>query len=100
MNIAQHRLTDYISERRKELQSYADRDNAKNAYINHQNQNLKELTEIADLIEDYSEMAMYDYIEKVRIKTEKEYPELGGITIIIRTKPEGLTYYLPINLYE
>jgi hypothetical protein len=100
MNMAQLRLTDYIMGRRKELKSYASRDNASETYIDRQNNNLSELSEILELIDDNSDMEMFRYINKEWKKLEKENPELGGLTIVIRTKLTGMTSNLQINLYE
>ena len=100
MNMAQLRLTDYITGRRKELKSYASRDNANEAYIDRQNHNLSELSEILELIDDNSDMEMFRYINKEWKKLEMENPELAGITIVIQTKPTGMISYLHINLHE
>lgn len=101
MNTAQQlRLSNYITEQRKELEYYASRDNANETYIQRQNNNLSELCKILDMIDDNSDMGMFRYIGEAWKKSEKENPTLAGITIVIRTKPTGVTSYLPINLYE
>ena len=100
MNTAQLKLSDYITEQRKELEYYASRDNANEAYIQRQNNNLYKLSEILGLIDDNSDMEMFRYIGETWRKSEKENPILAGITVVIRTKSTGVTSYLPINLYE
>lgn len=100
MSMAELLLTDYVSKRRTELESYASRDNANEAYIDRQNNNLRELSEILDLIENNEGMEIYRYIDDVWRNSDKKNPELAGITIVIRTKKIGMTSYLPINLYE
>ena len=93
-------LEQIIIGRRKQLETYAQKENASDFYINRENQLIQSLTEIYNEFSLLKHQDLWIRIETNWTNLENSDANFSGIQIQLRTHPEGLLCNLPVNLYE
>lgn len=93
-------LKSFIQERIRELEKYAQRPDAKDVYLAKQNEQIRQLTAIYNSIPNSGSYGFGILIEKQFELMQQLDPNFSGLTAEIRVKPDGITGYLPLNLYQ
>jgi hypothetical protein len=96
----QEQLKQIIYERTSDLQKYAQNPNAKEGYIQKENQLLASLTGIFNDVHHLRYQDLWQEVEAYWQTKQAQEQDFGGIQLNIRLKEKGTLHYLPLNLYN
>ncbi len=100
MTILQMQLEQIIQERRQQLMSYAQKNDAKEYVIQKENKLIQSLTKIYNGIHPLKYQDLWIEIERRWEIFERTDANFSGIQLDIRLRPNGLLCVQPFNLFE
>lgn len=95
-----HQLEALIYQRRFELQTYANRPDAKDGYLQKQNAHLAELVDIHNRMANLPHYYLWSIVETAWEQIRQQDSNHAGIAVELITNPNGILCRLPIKLYE
>ena len=94
-------LQQIIFERTSKLEKYAQKPNAKDFYINEENDLLEQLSQIYDSLgNSLVHLALWHEVEEAWNIYQKSDVDFSGFILEIKVKSGGTPYILPFNLCE
>lgn len=90
----------FIYERIRELEAYSKRVDAKETYLNRQNEQLSRLTDICNNLESLQYYDVWGLVESEWRKLKSQDANFGGVAVELITKPNRILCRLPICLYD